>query len=265
MVTLTEYERTLPYVKYFEQELAEIPKEKMEIAQGAAAPATQGLQLEDRNKFLSGTDEGIQSGFCVLENGLGFVANTTFMPNVTVEMCDWWFGWHSVGSDLRYKLWDKEDHYQARADQPEYVLNPEVPNHQKTWGMVHHIIEDIGKGPEELKLCFKNPEEFGYDGSLIGTKKCESLVCAVGIGDTPAFMTHKFYSVDGGVMFESRFWMGVGYKDGELIKIIPDGIMVPEIGPRMLFSHNIKEYTNLAAILPHIYEEQKDNWTDDRE
>ena len=35
------------------------------------------------------------------------------MPGVTSEMLDWWFPWHSVGSDLRYKIWDPEDHYFA--------------------------------------------------------------------------------------------------------------------------------------------------------
>jgi hypothetical protein len=27
-----------------------------------------------------------------------------------------------------------------------------------------------------------------------------------------------------------------------------------------LFAHNLKEFTNLAAILPLVYAEEKDNW-----
>lgn len=260
MVPLTDAEKKLSYVKYFYQELAPIPEEKLAIAKGAAADPSKALPLEEKDKFLAGEDTGIQSGFCVMENGIGYLANATYMPGVTVDMVDWWFGWHSIESDLRYKLWDHDDHYHARADKPEYVKDPSVPNNQKTWGVRHHIKEDIGKGPEELFLAFKNPKDFGYDTSLIGTEKCESLVCAIGEGATPAFMTHKFYSVDGGIMFESRFWMGVGYIDGKLIKILPEGIKVPEIAPRALFAHNIKEYANLAAILPKIYEEEKNNW-----
>lgn len=260
MVTLTDAEKKLSYVKYFNRELAPIPDEKLAIAKGPAADAALALPLEEKNKFLSGEDNGITSGFCVMDNGLGYLANATFMPGVTVEMVDWWFGWHSIESDLRYKLWDHDDHYYARADKPEYVKDPSVPNNQKTWGVRHSIREDIGMGPEELLLSFKNPADFGYDTSLIGTEKCASMVCAIGEGATPAFMTHKFYAVDDGIMFESRFWMGVAYVDGKLTKILPEGVKVPEMGPRALFAHNIKEYANLAAILPEIYAEEKDNW-----
>ncbi len=260
MVALTDSEKQLSYVKYFNQELAQIPEDKLAIAAGPAADSSLALDLEDKNKFLAGEDTGIQSGFCVMENGLGYLANSTFMPGVTVDMVDWWFGWHSVGSDLRYKLWDHDDHYHARADKPEYVKDPSVPNNQKTWGVRHFIKEDIGMGPEEIFLSFKNPADFGYDPALIGTEKCASMVCAIGEGKSPAFMTHKFYPVDGGIMFESRFWMGVGYIDGKLVKVLPEGVKVPEMGARALFAHNIKEFANLAAILPAIYEEEKDNW-----
>lgn len=55
------------------------------------------------------------------------MANRTYMPGVTVDMMDWWFPWHSVGSDLRYKIWDPKDHYFARADRTAYVLDPGFP------------------------------------------------------------------------------------------------------------------------------------------
>ena len=62
------------------------------------------------------------------------------------------------------------------------------------------------------------------------------MVCAIGIGDTPAFMTHKYYEVEGGVVFESKFWLGYGYIDGKLVKILPEGIKVPEIAVRNLLN-----------------------------
>lgn len=260
MVELTEQEKQLPYAKYFYQELATIPEEKIAVGEGSQADSILALDLEDKNLFLKGEDKGIQTGFCVAENGVGYVANSTFMQNVTVEMLDWWFGWHSISSDLRYKLWDHDDHYHARADKPEYVLDPEVPVNQKTWGVNHSIKEDIGLGPENITLCFKCPKDFGYDMNIIGNEKCESLVCAIGVGEVAAFMTHKFYSVPGGAMFESRFWMGYAWDNNEFIKLIPDGASIPEHIPRALFNHNIKEYSNLAAILPNIYKEEKDNW-----
>ncbi len=48
--------------------------------------------------------------------------------------------------------------------------------------------------------------------SILGSDTCKSMVCAIGIGDVPAFMTHKFYTTYGGTMFESRFWIGYTVK-----------------------------------------------------
>ena len=61
-------------------------------------------------------------------------------------------------------------------------------------------------------------------------------------------------------MLVSRFWMGYGYKDGKVQKLIPDGMQVPEIAAKGLYAHNIKEFTNLASILASVYAEEKDNW-----
>ena len=258
-VGVTQEEKNLQYYKYFERELANPPEDKVAVGNGPEEDNKNAIKIEDRNLFLSGEKTGFDIGFCVMENGTGYVANQTFMPGVTCEMLDWWFPWHSVGSDLRYKLWDNEDHYYARAVDAAYVVDPNVPNNEKTWGIDHQILEDIGGGPEHLRLCFRRPRDMGYDESILGTEKCASMVCGYGVG-TPAVMTHKWYTVPGGSMFESRFWMGYTIKDGEAVKLVPDGESLPDFLPRVLFQHNIKEYTNLASFLPEIYEEEKDNW-----
>lgn len=158
---------------------------------------------------------------------------------------------------MRYKIWDPEDHYFARANDAAYVCDPSVPMNEKTWGVDHYIMEDVGPGPEFLKLCFKNPKEYGYDTSVIGSDVCQSLVCAIGESGCPAAMTHKWYPCKDGVMFCSRFWIGYGVVDGKMVKILPEGVRIPDIMPKGLFAHNIKEFTNLASILPEVYEENK--------
>jgi hypothetical protein len=259
---LTPEEEKLSYAKYFYREMAKIPQDKIDIWQGPASDPAGALPIEDRNLFLDEVTPGMEIGFCVASNGTGFVANATFMPGVTVDMFDWWFGWHSIGPDLRYKLWDREDHFYARADNPDYVRNPDVPNSQKTWGMNHSILEDIGLGgPENLLLSFKKPSDLGYSMNKIGLPGCASMVCAVGHGGAPAVMTHKCVEAGRDIWFKSRFWMGYGIDErGQAIKLIPDGESIPDMLPRALFGHNIKEYANLAAILPELYAEEKDNW-----
>lgn len=258
-VGVSKEEKNLPYYKFFERELAKIPAEKIKLID--APSEIEAVPFEQRNLFLAGEDKNFcQIGYGVAADGTGFVCNETFMPNVRGEMLDWWFAWHSVGSDLRYKIWDNEDHYFARADNAAYVCDEKVPVNQKTWGVNHYIIEDIGNGPSFLKIQFKRPADYGFDEKIIGTAHCESLVCGIGDGDCAAAMTHKWYPVEGGVNFCSRFWIGYAWVDGKIIKTLPEGVKLPVEVPRGLFAHNIKEFSNLAAILPEVYAENKDNF-----
>ena len=72
-------------------------------------------------------------------------------------------------------------------------------------------------------------------------------------------MTHKWHPYKDGVLFESRFWIGYHLtEDGTVEKAIPDGVSIPVFVPQGLFAHNIKEFSNLATILPAVYEEEKD-------
>lgn len=258
-VGTSKEEQQLSYYRFFEKDLAAIPEEKLEILRKGASERI-SVPFESKNLFLAGEDNGFcQTGYGVMDDGTGFVCNTTYMPAVTSEMFDWWFPWHSVGSDLRYKIWDPEDHYFARADRVDYVCDPKVPMNQKTWGVSHYIMEDVGPGPEFLKLNFKRPKDFGYDETIIGTDPCKSMVCAIGESSCAAAMTHKWYPYRDGTMFCSRFWIGMGAVDGKIVKTLPEGVRIPEFVPKGLFAHNIKEFTNLAAILPQVYEENKDN------
>ena len=258
-VGVSKEEKSLPYYKFFEREMAAIPAEKIKILD--APSEVEIVPFEDKNLFLKGEDKNFcQIGYGVASNGTGFVCNETYMPNVSSAMLDWWFAWHSVGSDLRYKIWDSEDHYFARADNAAYVCNPEVPVNQKTWGVNHYIIEDVGSGPDFLKLCFKRPANFGYDEKIIGSAKCQSLVCAIGAGNCAAAMTHKWYAYKDGVKLVSRFWIGYAEIEGKIICTLPEGVKIPVEVPRGLFAHNIKEFSNLAALLPEVYAENKDNF-----
>ncbi len=260
-VGVTREEKALSYYKYFDKEMAPVAEEKLQVLKRGPVDPELLMPFEKKDLFLRGDDEGFcKNGFGVLTDGTGLCCNEIYMPGVTPEMLDWWFPWHSVGSDLRYKLWNPEDHYFARADKVDYVIDPAVPVNQKTWGVTHYIYEDVGPGPELIQMQFMDPATFGFDTSIIGTEKCASLVCAAGLSSFAASMVHKWYPYKDGVMFCSRFWIGYGFKDGTVKRIMPEGVRCPDMMPAALFNHDSKEYTNLASILPSIYSEEKDNW-----
>lgn len=106
-----------------------------------------------------------------------------------------------------------------------------------------------------------------YNEEFVDTEHCNALVCAnviiVGNNETPdipVVMTHFLRPVEGGSELRSRFWFGYQIIDGKPVKMIPDGVSIPEIAPVSLLNHNVKEFANLAAILPSIYAEEKENW-----
>ena len=49
----------------------------------------------------------------------------------------------------------------------------------------------------------------------------------------------------------SRFWIGYGLVNGQVVKLLPDGVQVPKEAPMGLFAHNLKEFgkARYAALL----------------
>lgn len=261
---LTAEEKNSPYAKYYEMPITPIPEEKLKILQSGPMDPKDALKVEDRNKLFDPGYFDQEVGYCVMENGTGYLANLTKLPGVTAQMFEWWFAWHGL-EDMRYRIWDPEDHFYARQQMPEKVLDPNVPMREKTWGTVHVVREDIGAGPDDLILNFQYPKDMGYDQDKIGTEACGALMCANGHGPKPgegvaAIMTHMVRDIEGGVELRSRFWIGYGLMDGKIVKFLPDGVRIPEEVPKGLFAHNLKEFGHLATILPQLYKEFKDDF-----
>ncbi len=264
-VPLKEEDKKKSYYKYYEQDLAPFDPAKMEKMRKGLTP-DKALPFKDRNKLFDPGYFEDEVGWCVMPDGTGYISNLTKMPGVTVEMFDWWFAWHSL-DDLRYTIWDPEDHYYARTMNRARALDPDLSPRERLWDTTHDILEDTGLGPEGLYINFKNPGDLGYDVSKIGTEACGTIVTGKGFGkgqpplaSPPTIMTHFVREIEGGIELRSRFWMGWTYENGRDVKALPDGIFMPPMGPMSLGMHNVKEFTNLAAILPKVYAEEKDNW-----
>lgn len=265
-VPVTEQDKTKSYYKYYLEDMAPAAPEKYQQVLAGPMDPSKALKFQDRNDlFKPGYLEG-EFGYCVMPDGTGYVANLTKMPGVTAEMFDWWFAWHGL-DNLRYTIWDPEDHYKAESMQKIRAKDSSLSYKEKYWDTTHEVLEDTGLGPEGLFINFKHPANLGFDVSKIGTKACSTLVCAKGFGKgQPPFaspdtiMCHFIRDIEGGVELRTRFWMGWTVQKGKDIKALPDGFRMPPMGPMSLLMHNIKEFTNLAALLPKIFPEEKDNF-----
>lgn len=261
---LTEEERKLSYAKYYDLPMTPIPAEKLEILEKGPMDASFALPIENRNDLFKPGYLSGETGYCVLENGAGYVANLTEMPKVTSEMFEWWFAWHGL-DDMRYRIWDPEEHFFARHQNREKVLDPNVTMREKTWGTTHIVREDIGAGPDDLVLNFRYPKELGFEEEKVGTQYCATMMCANGHGPVPgkgvaAIMVHFIRDAGEGIELRSRFWIGYGLVDGEIKKLVPDGVRVPLEVVKGLFAHNLKEFGHLSNILPDLYQEEKNKF-----
>jgi hypothetical protein len=262
---LSEEDKKKSYAKYFDRPMEPIPAEKLAVLQAGSIDPALALQIEDRNKLFDPGYLENEVGYTVLPNGTGYLANLTVMPDVTTEMFDWWFAWHPL-DDLRYVIWDPEDHFYARTDNRAHNLNANLSLKERGYGVKHAVLEDIGAGPDELIIEFESPGFYGFDESKIGTKYCSSIVCGNGHSPNPgpgsvaAFMTHFVRELEQGIELRSRFWIGYQIIDKKAVSVLPPGVSVPIEAPMGLFAHNITEFTNLSTLLPLVYAEERDNW-----
>lgn len=262
-VGITEAQRNLSYAKYYDKPLAEVPKVKTAFAEHAMDPA-KALKIQDRNKLFDPGYFEVETGYCVMEDGTGYICNLTPMPNVTVEMFDWWFAWHGLG-DFRYTIWDPEDHYEARSTNLAQGRCPNLSLKEKYWGTTHLIKEDIGFGPDHLYANFTRPAYMGFEEEKIGTAACGTIVTSnSGILNDPMAsaecMCHFVRETKDGIELRSRFWLGWHIIGGRPVRILPEQEQTPIEKPKFLLAHNMKEFQNLADLLPRIYPEEKDNW-----
>ena len=256
--TLSAEALAKPYYEFYLEPAAEPnPKLIAQLDQGPMDPS-KALAPESIARLLEAGYHEVETGYCAMPNGTGYVAVNNVFPGVTVEMIKWWFAWHAL-EDLRYMLWFPKGHHGIQVSEADRALitDPNIGLEEKIYGKTHWVAEDTGCGIEDIQINFMAPEAFGL--KLAGTP-VEALIAGNGLSTSrttgikaPAVMCHTVRAIEGGVEFRSRFWMGYHFKDGKPVKLLPEGIQIPIQVMRGLAYHNVEEYSRLAAILPRLY------------
>lgn len=265
--TLTVEEQNKEYSKYFYQEMAKPNEELKRIINAGLMSADDALLPEDINKLLEPGYQSVETGYCLLNNGAGYLACNNQFPNVNIDMINWWFAWHSF-EPLRYKLWNPKCHFDIAIDDAakKDILSSDVQIRDKFINRTHEVIEDIGFGPEKIKIQFLSPEQMGFlpgnlqgrdDIAIIGGNGFSKPISApIEQPPAPAIMLHFFRKTQNGIESRTRFWLGYSFINNKPVKLIPEHIKIPTQAIKALAIHNIEEYSNLAAILPNLYREQ---------
>jgi len=251
LVPVTEEEKNGPLYKYYVRPMVEAPQERYNMADKPSDPSM-GLLAEDMNRLLDPGYLPIEVGFCQLPNGCAMLANLTPMPGVTPEMFDFWFAWHGI-EPMRYKIWNHDDHYYCQTRDLEKALDKSLSLRDRYRDTTHDVEEDCNMGKERIVINFRDPADIGFDPEKL--KSFDGTVVCAGNEHSPTIMVHCIRRVPGGCELRSRFFMGYNVVDGKPHKMLPDGVKMPLEPVQALLRHNIKEFTNLAAILPEVYNE----------
>ncbi len=213
-------------------------------------PTITKTSFEDKNNILTDTNLQKEMGFVKMDNGDYLVAMICPMPNVTKEMIDWWFWWHTQES-IRYQLWYPTEHISisyAEKDKDYFTADKFTgfqPNTQ-------YPVEKIGKLKATFEIQFEYPTTFGFSEELIHKNNVATIVCGhVGaFGLKHSEMAHIFFHNEEGLFLVSRFWIGKLLKNPLVRKIVLNDKTAQDMA-----RHCFVEYRNLAKKLPNIYRE----------
>ena len=259
-VPVTEEEKQLSYYHFFEREMTPPAEGHTEKVLARELKPEEALRIQDKDLLF---EEGYlpgEYGWCFFDDGTATIANLTPMPGVTADMLDWYWAWHGL-HPLRYKIWDPEDHYESRSLNPDQNRDSSLSYKERYWNTCHDTYEGFvhpGQCEPPVTMRFWNPLEAGYDAERLkdfgGT-----IICGGGIDDG-VFMTHFFRPTENGGELRSHFWFGWRFEDKKPVKVLPEGVCVPKEPLMVLLRHTIKEFANLAAILPELFAEEKDRF-----
>lgn len=247
-----------PYADFYQRDMATPNQDAWKIMAGAPLKLNQVTPVTQRFDLLKSGYLPGEIGYASLPDGSAYLANYLYMPGVTTDMLHWWFAWHGLDS-ARYIIWNKKKHFGVTSNQHERLKDTKLPYEQRIWGVTHTVCEDTGNGPENITLQFKSPEAMGFSKTELAASSTDIISTANG---STAVMLHTARNLPMGVELRSRFWLGyqIDMATKQPVKLIPDGQSVPIAIAQNLGFHSIEEMSNLATILPQLYQQFEDQF-----
>lgn len=228
----------------------------------------QALPFERLNDLLKPGYLPREHGWCMLPDGGGYASSYIWMPDVTVEMLDWWYIWHFVKpqgvpegcGNLRYKIWCPQEHVDTGfldEDSRLKALDESLPLRERRYGQKNFILEsmDGGEGDNllDLRAACHDPVEFGFDAHMVAMPESGTIIAAESSGNLNIYQFRPYGLGGRGVEMRVRIYAGYDLVDGKAVRNdIP-------VTPEMLIGnikHVLVEYPNLARFLPSLYAEE---------
>ncbi len=265
---LSPEERQMSIAKYYDLPFQELDPIRMQILNAgpldpaAVTPPDHILDLIRPAGYVPGSDYG----YCMMEDGSGFVATYNVFHNCTLEMLGWWFSWLNTPpknmpaglGNIKYKVWCPYGHFDhGLAVDPEGNTVPRAAE-----------ALDLGlKGekPDNIYMHNVDPAVLGMSPERIA--ELEAIDCTYSVSyetfDYPGMhlcMSMMRPCPTGGIEAFGREWMGYGIRDDKIVR--EPATPVDEAFLKEVVIHCSCEMQHLDFILPKLYAEYKDTPAD---
>ncbi len=253
-----------PYAHYFDGNLWLHDDAMQAITQPMDPREALPMTREGLSRLLVPGRLPVETGYCELADGSGYVASRVPFPGCSGEMFAWWFWWHAVEPE-RYSLWYPHNHIAAVPSDASLLQRPGLSHEQRYIGSTHFVDEFIG--PELLKLAirFVAPAELGFDASRFREAGIVGHACArVGLRRTgleAVSMVHLARETPDGFELRSHYWLGHDVRlHGVSVDRVASGLGMKRrlAGARVAYEqllHDQIEFTHLSTFLAKIYAE----------
>lgn len=246
---LTAEEEASKFAKYYYLGPAEPSRENLlAVERGTAIDPKFAIMPEDYARVVNAPGNmEVETGWCVLPNGVGYVAARTFQPGMTDEKMQFFLDNYKPEGDLFYKTWFPGSHVRHYSDMAVEDVG---------WGMEDFRFEQP-LGPKELGIqgdvWDNDPACFALNGSNIRSYPLHQPE------GEPLYVTELCYyrTVPGGREMRVRFWIGLHYVDGKSVLHLPGGKPVDSMYPRALCSHCIWEFATLTRNILLFWEDSQ--------
>jgi hypothetical protein len=220
------------------------------------------------NSLLDPGYHEVETGYCELLDGSGYVASLVPFPGCSGEMFQWWFWWHSV-EPARYTLWYPYNHIAANPVDRSVLTRPGLTHEQRYLGTTHHVDEYIGPDLVKIAISFVDPAELGFDTTRFSGAGVVGHACARVSLREPEIevvtMVHLARQTDDGFELRSRYWLGheshvEAFRRADPAESAPNIIeLMRAAGTQRLayeqLLHDQIEFTHLSTFLARIHAE----------
>ena len=255
---LTPDERSSPLVS-----LLDIPDPEVDLtAFDQPLAGIEGFWPITPDDFLD-TEERAKNGWCMLNNGVGYLAVEQKLPGVSEEMLQWMFAWQGL-DPLNYTvLWPAAHHSAAVSDvDRQKIRNPMVSMEHKCQGITVFTVEDSPIGLQDNITIYLSPEKMGLTARkyyakpfrIIGGSFIRQLRTELNPGKKwVGIVTHAVTPNKTGVRVQTHIWIGCRLLRGAVKRLDKVSLQPTPDFTKMLAQCTAREWTAIAKSLPSAY------------